>query len=521
MAIGYLNVAIIGRSSGRSAVAAAAYASRTDLVDERTGTAFRYARKAGDLVTSFIWLPKGAHERLRDRATLWNEVEKAENRKNSQTARRIILALPHELTAKQQEQLLQDFLRENFTRKGLAVDASIHQPDAAGDERNHHAHLLIPTRFVDKNGLGKKDRESNDRKTGLETWRASWVKLANRQLERYGHAARITFEVAEGQTPQNHMGPEATALERQGVETRAGDDRLEIITDNMQPAANDNNRRAIGKEFNYAAGKDFARETIGPAKIAPAQRQPANDNNRQQQIQPETIDRDRQDADWQDSIDKAAIAYAEERRRQFRETQATERATFERHGEEMTDRHAATWGETLQRHHAETVSLFEGAASGYQPGTMAEVEEAATGAASFLLSLFTSWAESITRSVSGGKTQPKRQRGPDRAKEHHTARLAEQQREAHTRELEAVLQEQARERASYERRRALMLFQQEGAMQNFEQEVSEKSSMREAFDTHTETSDAFRAEAARLLKSRADREGYENSDRDGPGLDLG
>jgi hypothetical protein len=510
MAIGYLNVAIIGRSDGRSAVGAAAYASRTDLVDDRTGTAFRYARKSGDLVTSFVWLPKGAPERLRDRATLWNEVEKAETRKNSQTARRIIMALPHELTAKQQEQLLQDFIKENFTRKGLAVDASIHEPDPNGDDRNDHAHLLIPTRFMDKNGLGKKDRESNDR-AALDAWRASWVKLANRQLERYGHAARITFEVAEGQTPQNHLGPEATALERQGIETRAGDDRLEIITDNMQPAANDNvQARAVGKEISYTE------QVIGAAQAVPGQqRQPANDNSRQQIIEPETIDRDQQDAAWQQSIDAAGIAYADERRRQFLESQATERAAFDRQGEAMTARHAESWAETLERHAADAVS-------GYQPGSIEDAGEAVTSGFSFFLGLFTSWAESITRSATGStKAPPKRQRAPDKTKEKETQRRAEQQREAHSRELEAIMQEQARERESYERHRAQMLFQQTGALQHFEQQVSEKSSLQSAFDRHTEAIDAAREREGQWEPRRiGDKEKGPQRGPDRDGLEL-
>ena len=471
MAIGYLNVAIIGRSSGRSAVAAAAYASRSDLVDERTGTAYRYARKSGDLVTSFVWLPKDAPERMRDRATLWNEVEKAENRKNSQTARRIILALPHELTAKQQQQLLQDFVRENFTRKGLAVDASIHAPDAAGDERNSHAHLLIPTRFIDRNGLGKKDRVSNDQATGLEAWKSNWTRLANRQLERYGHAARISFEVAEGQTPQNHMGPQATALERQGVETRAGDDRLEIITDNMQPAANDNRPRVqLQNAFSDAAAPAARPEVVlpGPAPY----RAPANDNDAQEVApQPETIDRDRQDAEWQDSIDQAAIAYAGEGRQALLQVQAAERQTSERHGAEMTARHAATWGEAVHRHAVEMAEAHSVAPASYQPGTMEEAEQAISFGLAFVVGVAASVFDSALSLVSPSRRRATQRSAPEKPKKREASRQEQQKRDQHQQEMSAIAAEQSRERESYERRRAAMLQDQQRGAGSFRAEL--------------------------------------------------
>ena len=534
MAIGYINIAHVSRGEGRSAVGAAAYAARERLYDERTGRWYDYSGGQSDVTFSGVFLPKGAPERFRDRAALWNDAEQTERKSNARTARRLIIALPHELTAKQQQQLLTDFIRENFTRKGLAVDASIHAPDAEGDQRNDHGHLLITTRFVDAKGLTEKDRVSNENASRLK-WEAAWAKMVNYQLERHGHAARISFQTPEGQMPQIHLGQSASALERKGVRTRAGDQLRQIVNDNeaARRVANDQTR-AVGKEFDYAAGRDFAREVIisppPPAQrtpiqqpqdwtagklfaredIRPPQRDASNDNR------PETIDRDAQAQAAQDAIDSAAIAYAEERRQQFHQTQATDRATFDRHGEEMTARHAATWGEMGQRHQAETVSLFGDAVSGYQPGTMAEAEQAASSGVSFLLGLFTSWAESITRSVSGSsKAQPKRQRGPDRAKEQQTTRQADQLREAHSRELEGMMQEQAREREAYERRRALMLFQQAGALQSFEQAIGDRSSMREAFEKHTEQVDGYKAHQAEKVERTASREGR---DRDGPEL---
>ena len=241
MAIGHLHVGIVQRSAGASSVDAAAYASRSRLIDERTGQIYDYSQQQGDVVASWIALPKNAPARFRDRATLWNAMETADKRKNSQTGRKMILALPHELTAQQQQWLLKDYEKQ-FTRKGLAVDVSIHRPHAHGDDRNDHAHLNIPTRFIDASGVGKKDRDSNEREA-LQRWRDEWEKQVNRHLERHGHEASISMATLEAQgidrEPQIHIGQAASALERKGVQTERGDLHRGIANDNRE-RANDN-----------------------------------------------------------------------------------------------------------------------------------------------------------------------------------------------------------------------------------------------------------------------------------------
>ena len=96
MAVFHLSAQIIGRGTGRSAVAAAAYRSGGRLVDAGSGMAFDYTRKTG-VIHSAVLLPAGAPDRLADRELLWNEVEASERRKDAQLAREIELALPREL----------------------------------------------------------------------------------------------------------------------------------------------------------------------------------------------------------------------------------------------------------------------------------------------------------------------------------------------------------------------------------------------------------------------------------------
>ena len=84
---------VIGRSAGRSATAAAAYRSGEQVADERTGRTHDYTGKS-DIYGSEILLPEGAPERLGDRVTLWNEVERVEKRKDAQLSREVMVALP-------------------------------------------------------------------------------------------------------------------------------------------------------------------------------------------------------------------------------------------------------------------------------------------------------------------------------------------------------------------------------------------------------------------------------------------
>lgn len=93
MAIYHLSMKIISRSSGYSAVASAAYRSGSLMLDERTGLTHDYTRKSG-VAEAVILTPATAPVWCTNRAELWNAVEKAERRKNSQLAREIELAIP-------------------------------------------------------------------------------------------------------------------------------------------------------------------------------------------------------------------------------------------------------------------------------------------------------------------------------------------------------------------------------------------------------------------------------------------
>lgn len=236
LAIFHLSAKIVSRGKGQSAVAKAAYNSRDNLENENTGERHDY-RRQGEILFSGIFAPKNAPDWVQDRQDLWSAVEKKETRKNSQLAREIEIALPHELTDKQRENLVKDFVRENFVRKGMIADVAIHAPATDGDQRNHHAHILLTMREIGPDGFGEKMRHLNS-KAQLEEWRENWARTANRYLDRFYHSDRIDHRSLEAQgidrEPTTHLGPIAAQMEKEGAKTVIGDINRTIEERNRQ-----------------------------------------------------------------------------------------------------------------------------------------------------------------------------------------------------------------------------------------------------------------------------------------------
>lgn len=251
MAIYHLTTKPISRSSGRSATASAAYRAGCKITDDRTGEIHDYTRKSGVLYSEIITPDNSPF----DRSELWNKAEEAERRKDARVAREIIIALPAELDALEREELAVTFARELANDYGIAVDVCIHQPDKGGDNRNHHAHLLMTTRKVslENNEIklsDKSDLELSDKKlrelgkaTGkeqIEAIRERWADMTNRCLAHYGIDERIDHRSFEAQNidrlPTVHLGPTATQMERAGKRTEKGDKNRAVLHFNREKA---------------------------------------------------------------------------------------------------------------------------------------------------------------------------------------------------------------------------------------------------------------------------------------------
>ena len=155
MSIYHCSVKIISRAEGRSAVAAAAYRSGEKLCYEETGLVHDYSRKGG-VVMSEIILPNNAPKRLSDRATLWNDVQSVEKRKDAQLAREVEVAFPVEMSRDEQIECVRSYIMENFVSKGMIADWALHDK---GDG-NPHAHIMLTMRGFDDNGGWAKKQKS-------------------------------------------------------------------------------------------------------------------------------------------------------------------------------------------------------------------------------------------------------------------------------------------------------------------------------------------------------------------------
>ncbi len=166
VAIQFARARYISRTSGGSAVRSAAYNGPEEITAERTGEVF-YFRHRDAPEHHEVLLPEGAPERFGRAAELWNAAEAAERRKDAQVAREIVLALPadREATTEDRVAMARSFAQAHFVSKGLAVQLDVHAPhggEAESERANWHAHLLITTRRVERDGLNVKKARDLD-----------------------------------------------------------------------------------------------------------------------------------------------------------------------------------------------------------------------------------------------------------------------------------------------------------------------------------------------------------------------
>jgi len=255
------HVQIITRGKGKSAVAAAAYRAGETIKNEYDGMVHDYTRKRGIVYTE-IMLPQYAPAEYKDRAVLWNAVERIEKADNSQLARELDIALPIELTREQNISLARDYVKQTFVDKGMCADLCVHDTGKG----NPHIHIMLTMRPFAENGKwGNKqkkeyilDHDGNkiydpikrqykcrsvastdwNNRTKADEWRAAWEDMANAALKRYGFDGRIDRRSYEEQgiekIPTVHMGVAATQMERQGIRTERGDINREIEVTNNQ-----------------------------------------------------------------------------------------------------------------------------------------------------------------------------------------------------------------------------------------------------------------------------------------------
>ena len=267
----------------RGAVASAAYRAGENLHDGNA--AHDFTQKQGIAHTE-IMLPENAPQTFLDRQTLWNAVEMAEKRNDARTAREVEIALPNELTLRENIELVREYVADNFISKGMIADVAIHsghrnqhQNDAHDVEAQHdkiiapnnpHAHILLTTRPVDKEGFAKKKNREWESPRNVYQWREQWARAQNREFERRGLEVKVTHEshATRGldREPTIHLGPTDAALEKQGIRTIRGDKNRDVRARNR---AKDERDRQYRRELesrerspNHSIGANNSREQM-------------------------------------------------------------------------------------------------------------------------------------------------------------------------------------------------------------------------------------------------------------------
>ena len=229
MAIYHCSVKPVGRSAGKSAVAAIAYRTASKILNQRDGIIHDFTAKQGVVHTEII-LPDGVDAPWAlDRSGLWNAAEFAERRCDARVAREFEIALPYELTDSEQLSLTRTFAIDLANRFGAAVDFAIHVPQGKSDGRNIHAHVVMTTRVITADGLAQKtlierenawliDRGLPTSQTQVKQVREAFAGLVNRHLLRAGldrrvdHRSHLSRRLAI--EPTGHMGVHAAQKER-------------------------------------------------------------------------------------------------------------------------------------------------------------------------------------------------------------------------------------------------------------------------------------------------------------------
>ena len=252
MAIMFVRAQMISRGAGRNIISAASYRHRTRMRDEQTGVSFSFKDSDDELRHEELALPEAVPAWLQSAIegktaaaaseALWNAVDAFETRVNAQFARELIMALPEELTLRENIALVREFVRDNLTSRGMIADWVYHDRDG-----NPHVHVLTTLRPLTAEGFGLKvmpvrDNDgkplrvaAGDQPNGrivytvwagnretMKAWKIAWAQTANRYLALAGRDIRLDGRSRAEQgldgIAQRHLGPGKSAMMRKGAE---------------------------------------------------------------------------------------------------------------------------------------------------------------------------------------------------------------------------------------------------------------------------------------------------------------
>ncbi|MEM7492317.1 MAG: MobA/MobL family protein [Pseudomonadota bacterium] len=179
------------------------------------GAHIRYIAREGAAAAVFSeHMPQGA-----EAARTWMDQEERAARKNARVCDKIMVALPRELDAVQQAELVRDYLKD-LTQGQVPWFAAIHHDKA----HNPHAHIVIRDVSIQtrKRHLRLSDSPKDREKAGLIAKPVDWIRErwehhANAALTKAGIDERIDRRTLEAQgverVPTIHVGPNAKHID--------------------------------------------------------------------------------------------------------------------------------------------------------------------------------------------------------------------------------------------------------------------------------------------------------------------
>lgn len=210
------SLSVISRSKGSSAVASAAYRACQNLYDKLYQKFHDYTPKRGQIYTAIFGNFAG------DIEALWNAAEAADTRKNSRTAREIMIPLPDEWTEEQRKEYAKAVSEMLYIEYGVAGQFSLHAPNSKN--KNHHVHILFTTREVINSEFGKKTRILDEGKKNGEVTnlRNRIADIMNKFAEKFGSDFFVTggkfVEFDEDHVPTKNIPINSTPERRAELE---------------------------------------------------------------------------------------------------------------------------------------------------------------------------------------------------------------------------------------------------------------------------------------------------------------
>lgn len=186
----------------------------------------------------------------------WRMLETVEEgyRANAKVQYRVVLNLPHELSAGQRRSFVHEFCERAFGRLGLPYAAALHVPDELSDRRNVHAHIVFSTRPCERTAsyqwdVAEEKVNGLTDKAGLFRLRALCAAHLNQACRHAGLATRFThlsYQVRGlNAHRQERVGPERMAAFDRGEKVAVIESNARIVALNELGAAGDRTTKQL------------------------------------------------------------------------------------------------------------------------------------------------------------------------------------------------------------------------------------------------------------------------------------